>query len=107
MEAERLVAQSSFDHFFQTDERATADEKNVGCVDREEFLVRMFATTLRRNVGDRAFEYLQQRLLHAFTGNVASDRRVLVLAANLVDFVDIDDALLRAFDVAVGRLQAV
>ena len=105
MEAERLVAQPSLDHFFQSDERAAADEKNVGRVDREEFLVRMFASALRRNVGDRAFENLQQRLLHAFTGNVARDRRVLILAANLVDFVDVDDALLRAFDVAVRRLQ--
>ena len=57
-----------------------------------EFLVRMLASALRRNVGDRAFEDLQQRLLHAFAGDVARDRRVLVLAADLVDFVDVDDA---------------
>ena len=51
------------------------------------------------------FEDLQERLLHAFTGDVARDRRVLILATNLVDLVDIDDALLRAFDVAVRGLQ--
>ena len=71
----------------------------------KEFLMRMLSAALGRNVGDRAFEYLQQRLLHAFTRDVASDRRVLVLAANLIDLVDIDDALLCAFDVAIGRLQ--
>ncbi len=67
--------------------------------------MRMFPTALRWNIGDGAFENLQQRLLHAFTRNVASDRRVLVLATNLIDFVDIDDALLRAFDIAIGGLQ--
>ena len=52
-----------------------------------------------------AFQNLQQRLLHAFAGNVAGDGRVLVLAADLVDFVDVDDAGLRAAHVAIGGLQ--
>src|SRR5215213_5174628 len=105
MEAERLVAQSTFDNFFETDKRAAADEENVGRVDREEFLVWMFATTLRWNIRDRAFEDLQQRLLHAFTRHIASDRRVLILTTNLVYFINVDDSLLCAFDVAVGSLQ--
>ena len=74
-------------------------------VDLEELLVRMLASALRRNVGDRALEDLQQRLLHAFARDVAGDRRVLVLAADLVDFVDVDDALLALLDVVAGRLQ--
>src|SRR5690348_1266653 len=98
MEAQRLVAQTPLDHFFETDKRAAADEENVGGVDREEFLVRMFASALWWNVRDSSFEDLQQRLLHTFAGDVASDRRILVFAANLVDFVDIDNALLSAFD---------
>ena len=48
---------------------------------------------------------LSKRLLHAFAGDVAGDGGVLVLAADLVDFVDVDDALLGAGDVAVGGLQ--
>ena len=51
------------------------------------------------------FEDLQQRLLDAFARDVAGDRRVLVLAADLVDLVDVDDALLALLDVAAGRLQ--
>ena len=78
--------------FVEADERAAADEEDVGRVDLEELLVRVLAAALRRDVGDRAFEDLQQRLLHAFTRDVAGDRRVLVLAADLVDFVDVDDA---------------
>ena len=65
----------------------------------------MLASTLRRNVGDGAFQDFQQRLLHAFAGNVASDRRILILLGNLINFVDVDDALLRFGNVAVGGLQ--
>ncbi len=50
-------------------------------------------------------EDLQKSLLHAFTGNIACDRRIFILATDLVDFIDIDDPLLTALHVAVGRLQ--
>ena len=67
--------------------------------------MRMLAAALRRNIGDRAFQDLQQRLLHAFARDIAGDRRIFVLAADLVDFVDIDDALLAPLHVAIGGLQ--
>src|SRR5262249_43325193 len=41
----------------------------------------------------------------ALARNVAGDRRVVGLAADLVDLVDIDDAALGALDVIVGGLQ--
>ena len=56
MEPERLVAQSSFDNFFQSYKRPPADEQNVRRIDRKEFLMRVFATALWRNVRDRAFQ---------------------------------------------------
>ena len=37
--------------------------------------------------------------------DVARDRRVVALARDLVDLVDVDDAALRALDVVVGVLQ--
>jgi len=43
--------------------------------------------------------------LHALARDVASDRGVVGLAADLVDLVDIDDTALGAFDIVVGRLQ--
>jgi hypothetical protein len=52
----------------------------------------MLAAALRRHRGDRAFDQLQQRLLHAFARNVAGDGRVVRLARDLVDLVDVDDA---------------
>ena len=91
--------------FSKPDERAAADEEDVGRVDGEELLMRVLPAALRRDVGDRAFENFQKRLLHALARHVARDRRVLVLAANLVNFVNVDDALLRALNVAVRGLQ--
>src|SRR6185295_16880249 len=66
LEAERLLAGTALDLLLEADERAAADEQDVGGVDLEEFLVRMLAPALRRNVGDRALEDLQQRLLDPF-----------------------------------------
>ena len=54
---------------------------------------------------DRALHDLQQRLLHALARDVAGDRRIVGLAADLVDLVDVDDAALRPLDVVVGGLQ--
>ena len=105
LEAERLLARAPLDLLVEADEGAAADEEDVGRVDLEEFLMRVLAPALRRHVGDRALENLEQRLLHAFARDVAGDRRVLVLAADLVDFVDVDDALLRLLDVAARGLQ--
>ena len=67
--------------------------------------MRMLASALRRHVGHGAFENLEQRLLHALAADVAGNGGVLVLAADLVDLVDINDALLRARHVALGGLQ--
>src|SRR5208337_5606371 len=91
-EAQSLFADASPHNFLQTDEGAAADEQDVRGIDGREFLVRMLAPTLRRNVRDRAFQNLEQRLLYALARHVAGDRRVLDLASDLVDFVDIDDA---------------
>src|SRR5882762_6279833 len=105
LKSQRLIAQPALNHFFQTNKRAAADEKNVRRIDREEFLMRVLSSALRWHIGNRSFENLQQCLLHALARNVTSDRRVLVFATDLVDFVNIDNALLRAFDVAICRLQ--
>ena len=51
-----------------------------------------------------SLEDLQQRLLHTLTGDIAGDRRVLALAGDLVDLVDVDDAGLGALHVVVGGL---
>src|SRR5271166_1679351 len=65
----------------------------------------VLATTLRRNIGDGTLKDLEERLLDPLPADVASDRGVLVLFGDLVDFVDIDDALLSLLHVAVSGLQ--
>ena len=71
----------------------------------DELLLGVLASAVGRDVGDRALEQLQKRLLHALARNVARDRGVLTAAGDLVDLVDVDDAALRAFDVKIRRLQ--
>ena len=66
--------------------------------------MRVLAPTLRRHGGDRALEDLEQRLLHALARDVARDRRVVRLARDLVDLVDVDDPGLGLLDVEVGGL---
>src|SRR3954469_16410849 len=93
------------DDLLQPRERAATDEEDVGGVDLQELLLRMLAATLRRNRCHGAFHDLQQGLLHALAGHVAGDGGIVRLAADLVDFVDVDDASLRPLDIVVGGLQ--
>ena len=66
--------------------------------------MRVFAATLGWDIGHRAFEDLEQGLLHAFTADIARDRRIVGFPGDLVDFVDVDDAALGAFDIKIGIL---
>ena len=99
-----LVADPPLDHLVEVRERAAADEQHVGRVDRQELLVGVLAAALRRHRGGGALEDLQQRLLDALAGDVARDRRVVGLARDLVDLVDVDDPGLGLLDVVVGGL---
>ena len=64
-EADRLAADAAGDDVVEPDERPAADEQDVGRVHLDVLLLGMLAAPLRRNVGDRPFEHLQERLLHA------------------------------------------
>ena len=99
-----LLADALLDDLLQAGERTAHDEQHVGRVDLDELLVRVLAPALRRHRRGRALEDLQQRLLHALAGDVAGDRRVLALAGDLVDLVDVDDPGLGLLDVVVGGL---
>src|SRR5204863_9749786 len=98
-EADRALADALADDLVETGERAAADEEDVRRVDREELLVRVLAAALRRHRRDRPLENLQERLLDALARHVARDRRVVRLARDLVDLVDVDDPRLGLLDV--------
>ena len=99
-----LAADPALDHVVELGERAAADEEDVGRVDGQELLVGVLAPALRGHRRGRPLEDLQQRLLDALAGDVAGDRRVVGLAGDLVDLVDVDDPCLGLLDVEVGRL---
>ncbi len=73
--------------------------------DLDVFLVRMLAATLGRHIAGGALEDLEQGLLDAFAAHVPGDGDVVGLAADLVDFVDVNDADLGPLDVVIGRLE--
>ena len=70
-----------------------------------EFLLRMLAPALRRHGGHGALHDLQERLLHTLARDVPGDRRVVGLARDLVDLVDIHDAALGPVDIVFAGLQ--
>src|SRR5690606_23665789 len=94
------LADTLLDDLLETFEGAAADEQDVPGVDLDVFLVRVLAAGLRRDVGDSALDDLEEGLLHAFAGDVAGDARVVRLAGDLVDLVDVDDAALGAGHIA-------
>ena len=55
-----------------------------------------------RNACHRALKNLKQRLLNALARDIAGDGEVLGLAGDLVDLVHVDDADLRALNIAIG-----
>ena len=65
----------------------------------------MLAAALRGHAGLGAFDDFQKSLLHALARHIAGDGRVFGFAADLVDFVDVDDAALGLLHVVIGRLQ--
>ena len=64
----------------------------------------VFAPALRRNAGDGSFQDLKQRLLHAFPAHIAGNGRVLALAGNFVDLINIDDTALCQLDIIIRAL---
>ncbi len=104
-EPERFLAHSAGNDLLQPHERSAADEQNVRRIYRSELLVWTLASSLWRNIRDRTFQNLQERLLDALARNIAGNRGILVLAPDLVHFVDVDNASLGSADVPIGGLQ--
>ena len=103
-ETHGLLAGAVLDDLFDAVEGSAADEQDVGRVDLDELLMRVLAAALRRHAGSGAFQYLQQRLLHALAGHVPCDGRVFRLAGYFVYLVDIDDALFGLLHIIIGCL---
>ena len=105
IEADGAFAKAFGDDFFEVDECAAHNEEDILGVDLDILLVGVLAAPFRRDVGDGPFDDFEEGLLNAFAGNVAGDRDVAVGFADLVDLIDVDDAVLGARDVVVGGLE--
>src|ERR1700733_4978513 len=93
------------DDSLETGKSPATNEQYVRRVALQEFLFRMRAPALWRNARNRTLHDLEQLLLHAFARDVAGDRWIVGLTADLVDLVDVDDSALRPLDVIVRSLQ--
>ena len=104
VETNTLVTNTLLNDLFEARESAATNEQHVGGVDLNEFLVRMLATTLWRNRSNGSFENLQQCLLNTFARHVTSNAGVFCFTRNLVDFVDVHDALFCTLHIEVRCL---
>ena len=104
-EANAGLAHAAANDVFESNERSAAHKQDVRGVDLDVVLFRVLASTLRGDVGGGAFQHFQQGLLHPFARDIPGNRDVLGGPANLVDFVDVDDATLCGFHIPVGGLQ--
>src|SRR5688572_28984875 len=105
VETHHAMAEPPLDRFIQPHKRAPTNEKNIRCIDPDVLLLRMLAPALRRNIADRPFQDLQERLLHPFSGNIARNGNVLRLARDLVDLVDVNNPHLGTLHIVIGILE--
>src|SRR5262249_5098664 len=100
-EADGPAADAASDNVIEADEGAAAKKQDVARIHLNVLLLGVFAAALRRDVADGPFQHLQQSLLDAFAGHVASDADVLGGLVDLVDLVDVNDAALSGLDVEI------
>ncbi len=67
-------------------------------------MVRVLAPTRGRDRGHRALQNLQKGLLNPFSADIAGYGWILRFARDLIDLIDIDNAVLSAFDIVIRRL---
>ena len=96
------------DDLLDADECAADDEEDVFCVDLDGRRLGVLALAARRELDNTALEHLEKRLLDALVAGVSGDGIVRTgFACDLVELVEVDDAVLRLFDVFVRRIVEV
>lgn len=104
-EADATSADAAADDVFKAGKRSTADEQDVGGVHLDVLLFGVLAAALWGHVGHSAFEHFQQGLLDALAGDIACDGYVLIGFADLVYFVDVNNAALGCFEIVIRGLE--
>src|SRR5712692_4680889 len=93
-EADGILVHAACDYFLESFKCTSADEEDVLRIEADERLFRVFPSTLRGDSCHGAFEDLEQRLLHAFAGDIPRDRSAVALAGDFIDFIDVHDSTL-------------
>ena len=104
-EAYIAAVESVSDDAFNAHKSATTDKENMPCIDLNELLFGMFASTLRRNVHIGTFQKLEQTLLYAFATYVTRNGRIVTLSGYFVYFVNKYDTSLGRFHIVIRSLE--
>ena len=91
--------------FIQAGKSTAADKQNFRGIHTQHFLLRMFASALRRNRRHRTFDQFQQCLLYAFARYVTGNGRIFRFTGDFIDFVDINNPLFRFCRIVFTVLQ--
>ena len=103
--ADTALFRTLADNLFQAGKGATADKQDICGIYLNKILIRVLAPALRRYGCHRAFNQFQQSLLHALAGHIAGNRGIVALTGNLVDFININNPLLRLFHIEIAVTQ--
>ena len=105
LKSDLCLIQARCDQLVYSLECTSADEEDICCVHFHHLSLRMLSASLWRHENLRTFEQFQHSLLYALAGYIAGDRWIVTLAGDLVDLIDIDDAVFGSFDIIVTYLQ--
>ena len=83
----------------------SADEEDVLGIDVDEFLFRVLAAALGGNVHYASLKEFEHCLLHAFSGNVSGDGRIVALTGNLVYLIYEHNAAFCLLEIEIGLLK--
>ena len=104
-DARRILLEALRYDVLDADEGAADDEEDVLRVDLDRRRFGVLPLAARRELDDRAFEHLEERLLHALVSWIGGDRVVRArLSRDLVELVEVDDAVLRLLDILFRRI---
>ena len=107
-DARRIILNALGYDVLDADEGAADDEENVLRIDLDRRRFGVLPLSARRELDDRTFEHLEERLLHALVPGIGGDRVVRArLSRDLVELVEIDDTVFRLLDVLFRRIVEV
>ena len=66
--------------------------------------MRMLSSALRRNTGNSSLQNLKKCLLYALAGHIAGNRYIFGLLGDLINLIDINNAVLCPAHIILSRL---